>query len=279
MHTRPLLLPWLAVSMTAALFACDPAPLSTGPGGNPNDPEPDDPICVGPDCNPAEELTEDERYFPGLDGPVGTSPCSSDISCSWQPAAPGSDAPFSPDELDSAELNEDGHITLDGSRSERKFIWIANTGEGTISKVDTTTVTEIARYRTGPPNALDPSRTSVDAFGDVYVGNRGGRGVTKIASGSECVDANGDGQIQTSTGPTDVKDWGQDECVLWHRPLPDGGIIRALAAQQLDDRAVVWVGGWDGIIWKLDGATGDILVRTASPVQPYGFALDEPGNL
>ncbi|RAL23641.1 hypothetical protein DL240_05635 [Lujinxingia litoralis] len=274
---------WLSLALALGLWACDTPPVTSTPSPPPGDETPDETPCQGDDCQPDEtpdeELTDEERYFPGIGGAPGTSPCSSDIGCDWQAAAPGGEAPFNQDELDSAELNEDGHVTLDASRSERKFIWIANTGEGTISKVDSSTVQEIARYRTGPPNALDPSRTSVDSFGDVYVGNRAGRGVTKIASGSECVDKNANGSIETSTGAGDIKDWGQDECVIWHRSLPDGGIIRALAAQQEGDRAVVWVGGWDSTIWKLDGETGDVLLRTRSPVPPYGFALDQEGNL
>lgn len=176
---------------------------------------------------------------------------------------------------------------LDSRRIETAFIWIANTGEGTISKVDTRTMREVARYRTGPlvGGANDPSRTSVNSLGDVYVGNRQGLSVTKISAlGADCPDTNGDGRITTSTGPTDVLPWGQDDCVLWNTSLPDGGIIRAVAAQDTigpDGEIItsVWVGGWDGVVWKLDGETGEILVRTASPTRNYGFALDGSGNL
>ena len=94
----------------------------------------------------------------------------------------------------------------------------------------------------------------------------------------------GDGTVRTSSGPTDVLPWGEDECVLWNTSLPDGGILRAAAAQDLrgpDGEVIssVWIGGWEGIVWKLDGDTGEILVRTASPTNNYGFALDGSGNL
>ena len=55
------------------------------------------------------------------------------------------------------------------------FIWIANTGDGTISKIDTRLEVEVARYITSPLGAVaegDPSRTSVNRHGDAIVLNR-----------------------------------------------------------------------------------------------------------
>lgn len=184
-------------------------------------------------------------------------------------------------------LDEDGVIVLDTEREENQVIWIANTGEGTVAKVDTRTYEELARYRVGPlgGESDDPSRTSVNTFGDVYVGNRAGGSVTKLSTlGTRCPDTNGDGVITTSSGADDVLPWGQDDCVLWNRPLPDGGLIRAVAAQDVTgpDLGVVpylWIGGYDGVIWKLDGESGEVLLRTEAPVPPYGFALDRAGNL
>lgn len=183
-------------------------------------------------------------------------------------------------------LDPNGAVTIDVRRVESQFIWIANTGEGTVSKVDTRTFEEVGRYITGPNGqGNDPSRTSVNTFGDVFVGNRSGQSVTKISAlGEDCADRNGDGVVTTSTGPADVKPWGQDDCVLWNTPLANGGIIRAVAAQDVranDDsvQPAVWVGGWNGRIWKLDSDTGNILVDTDAPVSPYGFALDGSGNL
>ncbi|MEZ4461173.1 MAG: hypothetical protein R3E66_15920 [bacterium] len=122
-------------------------------------------------------------------------------------------------------LDPQGAVTLDVKRVESQFIWIANTGEGTVSKIDTRTYQEVARYITGPAGAgNDPSRTSVNTFGDVFVGNRAGQSLTKISSlGEDCPDTNGDGTITTSTGAADVKPWGQDDCVLWNTSLPNRG--------------------------------------------------------
>jgi hypothetical protein len=182
--------------------------------------------------------------------------------------------------------DETGALILDSRAINTKVIWIANTSDGTVSKVDTDTFVELGRYVTGPAGrGNDPSRTTVNSLGDVYVVNRGGRTVTKISVlGSDCPDRNGDGVVNTSTGPTDVKPWGEDECVLWNTSLPDGGLLRAGAAQDLigPDGEVfpyVWIGGWDSVLWKLDGETGAVILRAESPVRNYGFALDGLGNL
>lgn len=122
------------------------------------------------------------------------------------------------------------------------IIWIANTTEGTVSKVDTESAVELARYRTGP-GASDPSRTSVNLFGDVAIANRSGS-VVKIAAKLEnCVDANQDGVITTSQGADDVLDWGADECVLWYH---DVGFAGGGGDNQGGPRAIAWDAGEPG---------------------------------
>ncbi|MDX1925532.1 MAG: hypothetical protein SFV81_03380 [Pirellulaceae bacterium] len=100
------------------------------------------------------------------------------------------------------------------------FLWIANAGDDTESKFDTTQFTdsngvsrpgkELARYRTwfappGPHGAFAgpaPSRTAVDGEGNVYVANRHFDGrpasVMKILF-TGGIDRNGNGVIDTST--------------------------------------------------------------------------------
>ncbi len=166
-----------------------------------------------------------------------------------------------------------------GMSTEYEFsiIWVANTAEHTVSKIDTKTATELARYATGPGDD-DPSRTSVNLLGDVAIGNRHGS-VTKIAAREEgCVDGNGDGAIQTSTGPGDVLPWGQDECVSWRTEV--GFMPQGDASNQGGPRAIAWDAGqhsatgchaqpklWVGFrdqpkneakVLRLDGETGAI---------------------
>lgn len=149
-------------------------------------------------------------------------------------------------------------------------IWIANTPEGTVSKIDTQSGMEIGRYRTGADASSDPSRTSVNLLGDVAVVNRAGGSVIKIAAVEDrCVDTNGDGDIQTSTGPGDVLPWGQDECVLWETELFTGARAAAWDSGNdpdgVDDMGCggapnLWVSAMDESntvhVWRLDGETG-----------------------
>ncbi|HET6585556.1 MAG TPA: hypothetical protein VFG69_18985 [Nannocystaceae bacterium] len=195
-----------------------------------------------------------------------------------------------------------------GEDVEFSYIWIANSPAGTVSKIDTRTGTEVGRFATGPATQAEPSRTSVNLYGDVAVSNRGAQtgglgGVTKIAARSEdCVDTNGNGMIETSSGPNDVKPWGQDECVLWnieipsdiyqHGPRPTAweGVVDQGGCAAANPR--LWMGWYDyanntGKFRRLDGATGATLdevdVPQFSPAGldygPYGGAVNQKGDL
>ena len=68
---------------------------------------------------------------------------------------------------------------------EFSYVWVANSAEATVSKVDTVTMVEEGRYRTAPETGFaSPSRTSVSLSGDVGVANRLG-GVVKIYGNTE----------------------------------------------------------------------------------------------
>ena len=222
--------------------------------------------------------------------------CTGD--CKTEETGAGTSEPFDPGSNGSGvNLDPDGALVLDRSASQSPhIIWIANSDQGTVAKVDTTTYKELGRYRTGPGSS-DPSRTSVDAVGDVYVGNRGGKSMTKISAlGAKCPDTNGDGKITTSTGPTDILAWGQDDCVLWNTPLPGNGLVRGAAAHdiykevtvdpdlppEIHEEHYVWASSLPaGDLWKLDGVTGKVLIKTKVPCSSggYGLALDGSGML
>ena len=122
------------------------------------------------------------------------------------------------------------------------FVNVAASGRGTVVRVHAGTGEVVGEYRTAPQGrGLDPSRTTVDLFGDVWTGNRGESGlidgvphgsVAKIglvaggtrvdASGTPslngdylappfayntCADRDGDGLIETSRGLGDVRAW------------------------------------------------------------------------
>jgi DNA-binding beta-propeller fold protein YncE len=178
---------------------------------------------------------------------------------------------------------------------EFSYIWIASSFEGTVSKIDTKDGTELGRYRTAPSDGANPSRTSVNLYGDVAVLNRQvPHSVTKIAARQ--ADCKGP---STSTGATDIKAWGEDDCVLWHTELPGSGLYedgpRPVAWEGDDAGACtknprLWVGWGDGstasgTFWRLDGETGapidEVVVSgwetSLAPIGPYGGAVDREG--
>jgi hypothetical protein len=183
-----------------------------------------------------------------------------------------------------------------GSSLSFSFIWIANSSEGTVSKIDTQTGVEEGRYRTAV--AVDsPSRTSVNQYGDVAVGNRVGAGnITKVAATAEnCLEKNGVAGLQTSTGSSDILPFMEDECVLWTTPLPiaDTG-PRAIAWEggELDPQTCLntvpnprlWVGygGVNQEVYRLDGDTGTVLDHITIPATGglvYGGAVNAAGDL
>jgi hypothetical protein len=199
-----------------------------------------------------------------------------------------------PDTGGDTDVDSDSDSDTDGE-VELSNIWISNTGEGTLSKVDTVTAVEIGRYITGPyGTSNDPSRTSVNLHGDAVVTNRnpgvGPSSVSKfMADPEDCVDLNDDDEIQTSSGPADVLPWGEDECMVWNTPLGTSSAgARATAWDGEEDPKTglgghVWVGtctwGEGNTIYKLDGDTGEIVDQAGLPVNcAYGGAVDGSGN-
>ncbi len=182
----------------------------------------------------------------------------------------------------------------DDGEVDFSYIWVANSVEGTMSKINTVTMVEEGRYIVRPDGVGNPSRTSVNLSGDVAVANRAG-GVTKVfAVAEDCPDLDGDGSITTSTSNIPLP-WGTDECVAWHTPF-----------QYESQRPVAWAPGeWsqtecdfvDQKLWSaggnsatgvevllLDGETGVLEQTVAVPefvfdgYGIYGAAVDGEGN-
>jgi DNA-binding beta-propeller fold protein YncE len=192
------------------------------------------------------------------------------------------DLVFDPDEGRSVVADPSGGLTLGGQTGiANKVIWIANSSEGTVSKVNTETRIEEGRYRVGPGQWSDPSRSTVNPHGDVVSILRSGGGATKILA-SECSDQNGDG-FDTSGGPDDILEWGEDDCVVWHLdgiPGARGSAVEIRAELDAGVHEYVWVGSLDqGIIYELDSEQGEFTGREIDQVSPYGAALGPGGML
>jgi hypothetical protein len=185
-----------------------------------------------------------------------------------------------------------------GGKVDKSFIWISSYDINELSKVDTITMTELARYKTGPANE-NPSRTAVSADGRfMIVNNRdSGRSTMVAANLADCIDKNGNGMIDTSQNKANILPFGADECVRWSIVLPYAG------THVSGPRGVTWTPGeWDydlckyvePKVWvgylainniahfaRIDGETGTVEETLMAPgwkgqsgYGPYGGALD-----
>jgi len=193
--------------------------------------------------------------------------------------------------------------------NEWSYVWIANSSESTVSKINTRTLTEEGRYLTRSDGAGNPSRTSVSVDGRaVAVANRH-VGITKIwARPEDCAGAN------TSTGPGDVKPWGTDDCVAWFTDFPGKtvqrpvawtpGVLNTTTCEYEHQKIWTTTGsggsgpgmcGAEGVtVHLLDGDTGIVDAEVYIPdvefdcdhtgtllglgLGPYGGAVDNEGN-
>ncbi len=241
----------------------------------------------------------------GTDGASGSSGGSSGASVSGGGASESSD---SSDPSAGGGPKFDLGISPDGGDAgcqgfgdiDESYIWIPGTGDGTVAKIDTRTLVEVARYRIGPSGGTESaSRTAVSGDGRFVVVNSRGTGrSTSIATNQvDCIDQNGDGVITTSQNAADILPWGGDECVRWSVVHAGWG-----GAQQHGPRGITWtLGAWDEgscsfvnpKVWlgymagggaahlvRLDGLTGALEETVIAPAwngtgyAPYGGALD-----
>jgi hypothetical protein len=190
--------------------------------------------------------------------------------------------------------------------AEFGYIWVANSPESTVSKIDTTAVQEVGRYLTRADAAGNPSRTSVSISGRaVAVANRH-QGLVKIWANHEDCDPNKNGApgLQTSSGAGDVLAWGEDDCVAWYTDFPGfttqrpvawaPGTFNEFTCRWENER--LWTAGCGGgfapgfgegdpDVALVDGDTGEILQTLTltgygcNGFGPYGGAVDSTGNL
>jgi hypothetical protein len=207
-------------------------------------------------------------------------------------------------------------LQLNVQSSTFPVLWVANAGEDTLSRIDTNTGKEVARYRTwfnGPPNfphlgqslaGAAPSRTAVDGDGNCYVANRHfdnrpAEVVKILASGF--IDRNGNGIMDTSVDtnnngiidPAEIMNMVdsnanaivdtaeiQDERIAWIvRVGGNNGLGRSLT---IDPQGFIWLGLFNSqAYYKLNPTTGAILAGpiAVGPNTPYGAVVDASGTL
>lgn len=204
-------------------------------------------------------------------------------------------------DFDRGELHDVNHdvvhdqLQVNERPAPYPFLWVAASERGTVLKIDVRDGRIRGEYLSAPDGmGRDPSRTSVDRRGDAWVGNRAemspsglvgadGRPFVRedgsvlklgLLEAGGCVDRNGNGVIDTSTGHGDVKPWtnagdadsrggvatAADECIVLYVRV-DPPLVRQIAVDLEND---VWVGGDSnqGLPEKklqhLDGRTGAV---------------------
>lgn len=202
------------------------------------------------------------------------------------------DGDDSDQKFDTLMIPDGGSPCAEGNIEEtHSYIWIANSSQSTVSKINTVTLVEEARYSTRDTPG-NPSRTSVSLSGDVAVANRSG-GVVKFWSNLDnCQDTNGQPGIQTSQGPNDVLPFGTDDCMAWYTPF-NYTTQRPLAWAQGDfnqgtcqyENEKLWSAGNVGNaeVVLMDGDTGVVEQTVVIPnvvgwAGLYGGAVDGDGN-
>ncbi|MCA9652595.1 MAG: hypothetical protein KC501_21945 [Myxococcales bacterium] len=244
--------------------------------------------------------TSQSAEGPGMDGTTASSVSASGTGADGTDSSGGDDGP-------KLDVGSPGG-GFDGCGCELAYIWVANSAEGTVSKINTSTMVEEGRYLTRPDGNGDPSRTSVNLAGDVAVANRFGGLVKFRADTSTCVESNGMPGIQTSSGAGDVLPWDVEECRSWYvafttsnqRPVAWTGGTAGPNGNCSDEGAQVWtvmstvpglfpgLGGPGGVTATLlDGDTGAIVQQVDIPQETfsggqfgaYGGAVDSQGNL
>ena len=203
-------------------------------------------------------------------------------------------------------------LQLNSMSEPVNFIWIAVSTNGTVVKIDTKTGAVLGEFHTAPAGmGLNPSRTTVDNKGNVWVTNRDESGfvaANAVAPGvppvarnmgsavyigleeaGECVDRDGSGTIDTSSGLGDVKSWtntgsadtlggastAEDECILNFVRVNSTGTRHV----SVDTNNDVWIGGTGGRFFDLvDADTGSIIRQEPSVgYGGYGGLIDGSG--
>ncbi|MBW2701552.1 MAG: hypothetical protein JRF33_12115 [Deltaproteobacteria bacterium] len=163
---------------------------------------------------------------------------------------------------------------------ETPFMWVPNSTDRTVSKIDTKTMEVLGTFDLVDRDGewcYNPSRTTVDIQGNVWVGCRGNASyINRSAVTAGMVPATVDNKI--------MKISGQNGSILISRRV--GHAPRSLS---LDANNHLWVGcSVDDTVWEVDGDTGACYrgegagcPNPAIPVDdfPYGSVVDQRGHL
>jgi streptogramin lyase len=171
-------------------------------------------------------------------------------------------------------------IQLDSVATPFEFIWVAASSRGTIIKVDTNTGSILGEYLTTPTQNGNPSRTTVDSDGSVWVANRSGPGSVVhigLVENGQCEDRNGNEVIDTSTGLGDIKEWSDltgtrsvataaDECIVSYTAVSSSGTRHVSVTKENG----IWVSGTGCQNWdKIKGGNVNTYLDSGTIIESY----------
>ncbi len=192
-------------------------------------------------------------FLPGI-GPAAATPPGGN------PATYTLDTHFSEGTLVNVNYTDVAdQLQLNSQATPFNFIWIAVSSAGTVVKIDTQTGAVLGEYMTTPSTYGwgNPSRTTVDNDGSVWVANRqdvanGFGSIVHIGleQNGQCEDRDNSGTIDTSTGLGNVLAWADasgtrsvataaDECIVHYTQVNSTG-TRHVSVDANND---VWVSG------------------------------------
>lgn len=182
------------------------------------------------------------------------------------------------------------------------FIWVAVSTKGTVVKINTDTGAIVGEYKTSPSSHGngDPSRTTVDKDGSVWLSNRSdifeGKGSIihiGLVENGQCEDRNGNGVIDTSVAQNDIKSWtdasgdrnvatAADECIVHYVKIPNSSGTRHVSVDKDNN---IWVAGYytrnfdlvKGGKWNVPGSGTIIRSESSVGYGGYGGLIDKNG--
>lgn len=180
------------------------------------------------------------------------------------------------------EIAPSGKLTVsDGVSSfTTKHIWIPNSADKTVSKIDTRSAEVVDTYKLRDGSGQwcwNPSRTTVDLEGNVWVGCRGLK--------SHMFDEKSGAGVAPEMVDNKVMKISQDDGHVM-LSVRVGMAPRALA---IDARNHLWIGcSMDDAVWEIDGTTGTCYRGAGADCGgpaiavdrfPYGAVVDSRGHL
>ena len=234
---------------------------------------------------PQENITEPRQQedLPGGSEPVGIDPCEpGDATCYWRAVGLGTERPLEGEELRGQPLVEDGVLRPQATVQEYPVVWIANAGNDTVSRIHAESFVETGRYRSGPSDiaAHEPTSLATASDGSVFILNKASESIAHIGLAPFCPRQSGQEELRTSDGRDDLKDFGGDDCLLWHQSLSGHGALTALVLDDsLGDSPSLWIASEQGALWKVNPDNGNDLFRTDLPIGPTSMTLDGDGRL